>query len=183
MFRMSWAVACRLVIAACTLVAGAALAQAYPVKTIRMIMPFPPGGPTDIVGRLVAAKLSEQIGQSVVADSRPGASGQEKFVRDDQHGTPLYAEFFDADALRYLIEKVGADRVTIGTDAPFDMAEDDPLAMINTVPGLTAAQRDRIFGLNALEPPRRKNAASLSPIRAIPLWTPSPISRWGCSLR
>jgi aminocarboxymuconate-semialdehyde decarboxylase len=57
----------------------------------------------------------------------------------------------DAGALRYLIEKVGADRVTIGTDAPFDMAEDDPLSMIDAVPGLTPAQRDRIYGLNALE--------------------------------
>ena len=55
--------------------AGTALAQSYPARPIRMIMPFPPGGPTDIVGRLVAAKLAEQIGQSVVADSRPGASG------------------------------------------------------------------------------------------------------------
>lgn len=55
--------------------AGIALAQSYPSKSIRMVMPFPPGGPTDIVGRLVAQKLSEQIGQSVVADSRPGASG------------------------------------------------------------------------------------------------------------
>jgi tripartite-type tricarboxylate transporter receptor subunit TctC len=52
-----------------------ASAQTYPSKAIRMILPFPPGGPTDIVGRLVAAKLSEQVGQSVVADSRPGASG------------------------------------------------------------------------------------------------------------
>ena len=59
----------------CTLIAGATFAQAYPAKSIRMIMPFPPGGPTDIVGRLVAARLAEQIGQSVVADSRPGASG------------------------------------------------------------------------------------------------------------
>jgi aminocarboxymuconate-semialdehyde decarboxylase len=57
----------------------------------------------------------------------------------------------DADALRYLIAKVGADRVTIGTDAPFDMAEDDPIAMLDAVPGLTAEQRDRIYGLNALE--------------------------------
>jgi tripartite-type tricarboxylate transporter receptor subunit TctC len=64
-----------LVITACTLAAGTALAQAYPSKTIRLIMPFPPGGPTDIVGRLVAAKVSEQVGQSIVADSRPGASG------------------------------------------------------------------------------------------------------------
>src|SRR3954463_9311395 len=57
------------------LAAGVAPGQPYPAKSIRMIMPFPPGGPTDIVGRLVAAKVSEQIGQSVVADSRPGASG------------------------------------------------------------------------------------------------------------
>ena len=64
-----------LTIASCVLISGTALAQAYPSKTIRLIMPFPPGGPTDIVGRLVAAKVSEQVGQSVVADSRPGASG------------------------------------------------------------------------------------------------------------
>ena len=57
----------------------------------------------------------------------------------------------DADALSFLIGKVGADRVTIGTDAPFDMAEDDPIAMINAVPGLTDEARERIFGLNALE--------------------------------
>ena len=75
MSRISWAVCGLAVIASCTLAAGAAFAQAYPAKTIRMILPFPPGGPTDIVGRLVAARLAEQIGQSVVADSRPGASG------------------------------------------------------------------------------------------------------------
>lgn len=75
MHRLSRIISGMLVIASCVLVSGAALAQAYPSRPIRMIMPFPPGGPTDIVGRLVAAKLSEQIGQSVVADSRPGASG------------------------------------------------------------------------------------------------------------
>jgi aminocarboxymuconate-semialdehyde decarboxylase len=57
----------------------------------------------------------------------------------------------DVDALRFLVEKAGADRVTIGTDAPFDMAEDNPLAMINALTGLTGQQRDRILGLNALE--------------------------------
>ncbi len=58
-----------------SLCGGVVIAQTYPTKPIRMVMPFPPGGPTDVVGRLVAQKLSEQIGQSVVADSRPGASG------------------------------------------------------------------------------------------------------------
>jgi len=40
--------------------------------------------------------------------------------------------------------------VTIGTDAPFDMAEEDPLAKINAIPGLTDGERGRIMGLNAL---------------------------------
>ncbi|MGZ5092927.1 MAG: Bug family tripartite tricarboxylate transporter substrate binding protein [Burkholderiales bacterium] len=69
----------RFVIAVLVLIAGSAYvpvhAQSYPAKPIRLILPFPPGGPTDIVGRLTGQKLSEQIGQSVIADSRPGASG------------------------------------------------------------------------------------------------------------
>jgi tripartite-type tricarboxylate transporter receptor subunit TctC len=67
------------VLAACsTLIAGAvtaASAQSYPSRPIRMISPFPPGGPTDIVGRLVSARLAEQLGTTIIVDSRPGASG------------------------------------------------------------------------------------------------------------
>ena len=51
-----------------------ALAQSYPAKPIRLILPFPPGGPTDIAGRVIAQKLSEQIGQPVIPDNRPGAT-------------------------------------------------------------------------------------------------------------
>lgn len=55
--------------------ACAAAAQGYPQRPIRMIVGLPPGGSTDIMGRLVAAKLSERFGQQVVFDNRPGASG------------------------------------------------------------------------------------------------------------
>lgn len=50
-------------------------AQTYPAKSIRWIVPFPPGGGTDFVVRTLAQKLSEALGQQVVADNRPGSSG------------------------------------------------------------------------------------------------------------
>jgi tripartite-type tricarboxylate transporter receptor subunit TctC len=53
-----------------------ALAQNYPTRPIRMVIGFPPGGGTDIVGRIVAQKLSEVVGQQVLPDNRGGASGQ-----------------------------------------------------------------------------------------------------------
>jgi tripartite-type tricarboxylate transporter receptor subunit TctC len=55
--------------------AGAVQAQTFPSKQVRFILPFPPGGPTDMLGRALAQKLSEQVGQPVVADNRPGAGG------------------------------------------------------------------------------------------------------------
>ncbi len=47
----------------------------YPSKTIRFILPFPPGGPTDLLGRAIGQKLAAQMGQPVIADNRPGAGG------------------------------------------------------------------------------------------------------------
>ncbi|HEY0337876.1 MAG TPA: tripartite tricarboxylate transporter substrate binding protein, partial [Burkholderiales bacterium] len=49
--------------------------QAYPSKPLRIIIPFPPGGATDIAGRYVAQKLGESFGQQVIPDNRPGANG------------------------------------------------------------------------------------------------------------
>jgi tripartite-type tricarboxylate transporter receptor subunit TctC len=50
-------------------------AGAYPTKPITMVVPFPPGGPTDLVARVLAQKIGEQMGQSVLVDNRGGANG------------------------------------------------------------------------------------------------------------
>ena len=55
--------------------AGAALAQSWPSKPLRMIVPFPPGGAVDILGRAISQKLSDALGQGVVVDNRAGAGG------------------------------------------------------------------------------------------------------------
>lgn len=54
---------------------GFATAQTYPAKTVRMVVGYPPGGPTDLIARIVSQKLSESWGQQVIVDNRPGASG------------------------------------------------------------------------------------------------------------
>jgi tripartite-type tricarboxylate transporter receptor subunit TctC len=54
---------------------GTAFAQTYPARPVKLIIPFPPGGNTDIVGRLVAQKLTEAFGQQVYIDNRGGAGG------------------------------------------------------------------------------------------------------------
>jgi aminocarboxymuconate-semialdehyde decarboxylase len=58
---------------------------------------------------------------------------------------------FEPQALRYLIDLVGADHVCIGTDAPFDMADDDPRATIDAVPGITALERQCVCCGTALK--------------------------------
>ncbi len=59
----------------CLLFSFHAQAQGYPAKPVRMIVPFPAGGATDIIARIVSQKLGENLGQTVIVDNRPGASG------------------------------------------------------------------------------------------------------------
>ena len=65
----------RLIVVALALVAGVAAAQNYPAKPIRIVVPFPPGGGTDLVARTVAQKMHETLGQTAVVDNRAGANG------------------------------------------------------------------------------------------------------------
>jgi len=65
----------RAALASCLLVLSAAQAQQYPSKPVRMVVPFPAGGPADLVARLLASALPETLGQPIVIENRGGAGG------------------------------------------------------------------------------------------------------------
>jgi len=105
-------------IAACWLVAtGPAQAQTYPARTIKMVIAFPPGGPTDFVGRLLADKLKELLGQSVIIENKAGANGAigaDAVAKSEPDG---YTLFFTT---------VGAVAITpnLRNDMPYDTLRD-----------------------------------------------------------
>jgi tripartite-type tricarboxylate transporter receptor subunit TctC len=107
--------------------AAAGSAEAYPQRPIRLIVGFTPGGATDLVGRLVAEKLSERFGQQVVVDNRPGASGiiAARLVGSAQ-----------PDGHTLLISGSSISIVgSLYTQAKFDVQRDlEPLAMVATTP-------------------------------------------------
>jgi tripartite-type tricarboxylate transporter receptor subunit TctC len=69
-FRIAAAIACSVFLPAVT-----AIAQDYPSRSVRIILPFPPGGGTDVLARVLALRLTEALGQTALVDNRPGASG------------------------------------------------------------------------------------------------------------
>ena len=102
--------------AACALAAQFTVAQGYPAKPIRFIVPFAPGGGNDILGRVVAQKLNESFGIPVVVDNRPGAGGT--------LGTALTAKA-PPDGYTLLINNLSvAVNVTAYSKLPFDPLRD-----------------------------------------------------------
>jgi tripartite-type tricarboxylate transporter receptor subunit TctC len=76
------------------LLSAAAAAQAFPVKPVRLVVPFPPGGATDIIGRMLAAKMQEVWGHAVIIENRPGAGtnlATEVVVRAPPDGYTLFS--------------------------------------------------------------------------------------------
>ena len=79
-------------LAACLLFAPAALAQTYPSRQIRLVVPYAAGGPADLLGRVIADEMSKDLGQPVFVDNRPGANtiiGAELVAKADPDGYTL----------------------------------------------------------------------------------------------
>ncbi|UUZ73183.1 tripartite tricarboxylate transporter substrate binding protein [Polaromonas sp. P1(28)-8] len=111
------------------LAATAACAESYPTKPIRLIVPFPPGGTTDNLGRLLASRLSESLGQQVIVDNRAGAGGT--------LGTDFVAKSA-ADGYTLLFGGIGlAINASLYKNLPYDSKKDfTPIATFATVPNV-----------------------------------------------
>ena len=87
---------------------GLAFAQTYPSKPVRMIVPFPPGGAADIIGRVVGQKLSDRLGQQVIVDNRGGASGNigaELVAKAPGDGYTILLGAVTSHAINYTLER------------------------------------------------------------------------------
>jgi tripartite-type tricarboxylate transporter receptor subunit TctC len=103
-------------------------AQPYPTKPVRMIVPWPPGGGTDIVARTLAHKLSENLGQQVVIENKPGAAAI--------IGTDLAAKS-PPDGYTLLMGNLGpnAANAALYKQLPYDVAKDfTPISLVATAP-------------------------------------------------
>lgn len=85
-------------------ITGAAMAQApsWPVRPVRLVVPYVPGGATDLVSRLIAEQLSTKLGQQVVVDNRPGATGTIAFTGVAESTADGYTLITSADSLTLL---------------------------------------------------------------------------------
>lgn len=109
---------------------GHAQADTYPSKPIQMIVPQAPGGSNDIVARLVAADLSQRIGQQVVVENRPGAGGNIG-TQTAARATP------DGYTLLMTISSTQAINPSLYRSVPFDPVKDfEPISLVATVPNV-----------------------------------------------
>ncbi len=143
----------RAVLLALACLHGGAHGQAYPSRTVRIVIPFPPGGTSDILARTLAQKLSEEWGQQVIAENRPGAAGNvaSEFVAR-QKGDPH----------TLLINTVGTHAINpaIYPNLPFDPIKDFTLitnlvnlpTLLIVHPSVQAATAEELIALAKSKP-------------------------------
>jgi tripartite-type tricarboxylate transporter receptor subunit TctC len=142
--------------------ASGAHAQTWPSKPIRIVVPFPPGGTSDILARIIGNEVSQRFGQQIVVDNRPGASGG--------IGAGIVAKS-PADGYTLLLADVGSLLINqvLSTKAAFDLVRDfSPVTMLtysahllcvhpnvpaSTVPQLVALAKKRPGGLSYASSP------------------------------
>ena len=104
-------------------------AQNYPAKAVRLVSPFPPGGSVDVVGRILAAKLTENLGQQVIVDNRSGASGiigTELVAKAPPDGYTLLINTLPLVTNQFLMARV-----------PYDAIRHfEPISMVTSSPSL-----------------------------------------------
>src|SRR5687767_1704807 len=109
------------------LVATGAIAQAYPTRPVRIVVPYPPGGGNDIIGRIAAEELTRRLGQQAIVDNRPGGS--------TVIGTDIVAKS-PPDGHTLLVTPAPFTIVpSLAARLPYDPAKDfEPITLINTTP-------------------------------------------------
>ena len=135
---------------------GALLAQSYPAKPIRLIVGFTPGGGVDINARLLAAKLSEYLGQQVIVDNRPGAGtniANELVAKAAPDGYTLLISTATVAINMALYKKLGYDTLRDFTAVSLFSASPNVLVVNASVPVTSVAQlvalaRERPGALN-----------------------------------
>jgi len=137
---------------ALTLAAGAAAAQTYPTKAVRLVVPFLAGGSTDIVGRTVAQKLSEMWGQQAFVDNRPGGGttiGTEMVAKAAPDGYTLLVTPAPFTINPSLLTKLPYDALTDFT--PITLINTTPLVMVVN-PGVPAKNVKELIALAKAKP-------------------------------
>lgn len=160
-----------LVFAAAALAANAACAQAdYPSKPVRLVVPFPPGGTTDVLGRIAARRLGDLYGKSIVVENKPGASGHvgaAEVARAAPDGYTLLAGTIGIHAAHRMYKKLAynpaADLLPVTI-----LAEQSNLLIVN--PGVAAKSVEELVAL-AKAKPGALNYASAGPGSSIHMVT------------
>lgn len=118
-----------IILLTCAFAAALSYAQEYPVKSVRVVVPFPPGGGTDLLGRIISTKLSQVMGQQFIVDNRPGAGtviGSEVAARATGDG---YTTLVQVNSL--------AANHTLYPKLPYDTLKDFiPVVLVATTPNV-----------------------------------------------